>query len=433
MTRHNRTLLTGMSLAVTWMSGNAWRRPDSEVERLYDPLYYTGLAQLAESACMDFVFRPDSLFIDPSALASSVGFSGLDPTLLLTAVAMGTSKIGLLTTASTTFHSPYVIARQLQSLHHISGGRAGWNVVTALDGHENFGLPAMPGTESRYERADEFVSAVQQLWHSFPPRALLHDKEAGRYAEPSQIKAINFEGKQLACKGPLTLSGHSAGDVPLFQAGASETGKNFAAKIARGVFAATPDMNSAKALRADLRQRAEEAGRQADDIRILPGLSLFLAGSYEEALKLFRETRDNTLTHRHHQLVASSLGLEVGELLSMTVLDESVLQPVRQVRSKTHSELIRNVVKNGPVTLEALMARPEVAGSGHWIIIGTAEQAADEIETWFNSGAIDGFIALPGGSRECFERVCSELMPALQKKGLVKKQYHGSTFESHLT
>ena len=209
--------------------------------------------------------------------------------------------------------------------------------------------------------------------------------------------------------------------------------KNFAAKIARGVFAATPDMNSAKALRADLRQRAEEAGRQADDIRILPGLSLFLAGSYEEALKLFRETRDTPLPHRHHQLVASSLGLEVGELLSMTVLDESVLQPVRQVRSKTHSELIRNVVKNGPVTLEALMARPEVAGSGHWIIIGTAEQAADEIETWFNSGAIDGFIALPGGSRECFERVCSELMPALQKKGLVKKQYHGSTFESHLT
>lgn len=427
-----RTLITGMSLAVTWLSGNAWRREDSEVERLYDADYYLSLAQLAEQATFDFVFRPDSLFIDPSTLSSSVGFSGLDPTLLLTAVAMGTRQIGLLTTASTTFHSPYVIARQLQSLHHLSRGRAGWNVVTALDGHANFGLDKMPDTATRYARADEFTQAVKALWHSFPAQALRHDKAQGIYADVDKIKPIHFHGQHIHCEGPLSLAGHPAGDVPLFQAGASSTGKAFAAKIAQGIFAATPTQGDAQALREELQEKARELGRDPADIRVLPGLSLFLAKTDAQAKALFAHTRTHDQTQRHRMLIASSLGLQVEELPPHGPIDGKILRPMKAVRSRTHSELIRQLVQRESLTLDQLLERPEVAGSGHWLIVGTPETAAKEISQWYESGAIDGFIALPGGSRECFELVCRQLMPLLKTKGLVKSAYTGSTFKEHL-
>ncbi|MEP1384681.1 MAG: NtaA/DmoA family FMN-dependent monooxygenase [Paraglaciecola sp.] len=432
MNNTSKPLCVGMSLAATWLSGNAWRREDSQVERLYDAHYYIQLAQLAEKAKFDFVFRPDSLFIDPLALAHSVGFSGLDPTLLMTAVATHTQHIGLLTTASTTFHSPYVIARQLQSLHHLSNGRAGWNVVTALDGHKNFGWDNMPDVESRYGRADEFVEAVKQLWDSFPNSALLHNRHTGQFADTDKIQPIHFKGEHLCCEGPLSIAGHSAGHVPLFQAGASDIGKAFAAKIAQGVFAATPDKDTAQSLRCELQSLATQLGRSAQDIRILPGLSLFIAETRQQAFELFKNTRNSSQSARHRALIADSLGIEESALPTSGMLDKSMMKPMQKVRSQTHSKLIRKVVEAAPIAIEELMVRPEVAGSGHWLIIGTVGDAVNEISAWKEYGAIDGFIALPGGSQSCYELVCERLMPALAKKGLVRQHYDTSTLLEHL-
>ncbi|RVU82860.1 LLM class flavin-dependent oxidoreductase [Leucothrix sargassi] len=432
MAQTQRTLCVGMSLATTWLSGNAWRKENSRVEEIYNIEYYIELAQKAELAKMDFVFFPDSLFIDTNVVAHSAGFSALDPTLSLASIAQSTHSIGLLTTASTTFYEPYIVARQLQTLHHISKGRAAWNVVTALDGYANFGLSIMPDTETRYARAAEFVEAVEALWHSFPQEALVLDRNKGCYANPSLIRAADYQGQHVSSKGPLSVPAHPAGDVPLFQAGASEKGKAFAAKIAAGVFAATPDKEVAKELRTELKNRAAALGRDPNDIRLMPGLNLYLASTREDAQALYQETSTDQMRERQRRLISDSLGVDLDGLGENDVVSASMMGEMKQVRSKSHSLLVRRLVEKETMTLAELFKRPEVSASGHWQVIGTVEDAVKAIVSWAEDGAIDGFIALPGGNEACFDLICHELMPALANLGWFREEYSGSTFLSHL-
>lgn len=230
----------GMSLAPTWLSGEGWRRADSRVETLFGSDFAMDIARRAEAAHLDFVFRPDVSCVVADALESGSGFTSLDPTVLLAALTRETSRIGLVSTVSTTFFPPYLVARQLQSLNWLSQGRVGWNIVTALQGHENFGLTAMPSAEERYARAAEFTEVVQRLWRSFPQQALCIDRENGVYADPAQVQPINHQGDFLQVQGPLNLPEQGA-RIPLIQAGASDSGRDFAARVADIVFAPTPD------------------------------------------------------------------------------------------------------------------------------------------------------------------------------------------------
>lgn len=247
-----KRLHIGMSLAPTWLSGDAWRRPDSNIEGIFGSDFAVDIARRSEAAHLDFVFRPDVSSLPLDVLETGSGFASLDPTVLLAAVARETSRIGLVSTVSTTFYPPYVVARQLQSLHWISNGRAGWNIVTALQGHENFGLDAMPDAEQRYARAAEFTRLVHDLWDSFPREALLVDRESGRYADVSRVHPVDHDGEFLKVKGPLNLPAFGEARIPLVQAGASESGRDFAASVADLVFAPTPDKEAALELRRDL-------------------------------------------------------------------------------------------------------------------------------------------------------------------------------------
>ncbi|MBF2963761.1 LLM class flavin-dependent oxidoreductase, partial [Pseudomonas aeruginosa] len=240
-----KRLHIGMSLAPTWLSGDAWRRPDSNIEGIFGSDFAVDIARRSEAAHLDFVFRPDVSSLPLDVLETGSGFASLDPTVLLAAVARETSRIGLVSTVSTTFYPPYVVARQLQSLHWISNGRAGWNIVTALQGHENFGLDAMPDAEQRYARAAEFTRLVHDLWDSFPREALLVDRESGRYADVSRVHPVDHDGEFLKVKGPLNLPAFGEARIPLVQAGASESGRDFAASVADLVFAPTPDKEAA--------------------------------------------------------------------------------------------------------------------------------------------------------------------------------------------
>lgn len=282
-----KRLHIGMSLAPTWLSGDAWRRPDSNIEGIFGSDFAVDIARRSEAAHLDFVFRPDVSSLPLDVLETGSGFASLDPTVLLAAVARETSRIGLVSTVSTTFYPPYVVARQLQSLHWISNGRAGWNIVTALQGHENFGLDAMPDAEQRYARAAEFTRLVHDLWDSFPREALLVDRESGRYADVSRVRPVDHDGEFLKVKGPLNLPAFGEARIPLVQAGASESGRDFAASVADLVFAPTPDKEAALELRRDLSRRAERHGRSPRDVRLLPGFSLYLAESREEAREIF--------------------------------------------------------------------------------------------------------------------------------------------------
>lgn len=425
-------LHVGMSLAPTWLSGEAWRRADSGIDGLFSSDYFVDLAKRAEAAHVDFVFRPDTLFLRMEGPESGGGFASLDPTLLLAAIARETSHVGLLSTVSTTFLPPYVVARQLQSLNWLSNGRAGWNIVTALDGHENFGLKQMPSPQERYERAAEFTEVVKALWASFPHEALMLDRDSGRFADPALVHPVSHEGRHFSVKGPLNLPAH-ASRIPLVQAGASPEGRDFASLVADAVFASTPDMQAAIELRADLRRRAQEHGRNPDGVKLMPGLSLYLADTASEAMELFAETHARANRARIFTSIRDMTGLDLsGWPLTRVVTASDLPPPLEAPRSRTHANLLRRLIEREALTVQDLLRRPEVMGSGHWQIIGSVDDAVATIRHWTHAGAIDGFVAVPGGSVASMRLVLEQLLPALADVGLFRSAYSGSTFAEHL-
>lgn len=425
----DRDLFIGFSLTATW---NRKGEPEGAAE--FSPEedgsdFYVGIAKRAEQAQLDFVFKPDTLFYNPGMArgAPARGPFGIDPTIMLTAIARETRKIGLVTTASTTFNPPYVIARQLQSLHWISQGRAGWNIVTSIEGAGNFGNAPMPSSEERYRKAAEFTDLVRALWDSHPGAASGDDGPA------RAPKPVNHVGEFFHVDGPLNVPAHPAGPMPLFQAGASDVGREFAASVADAIFAATPDAAAGIELCADLRRRAEGRGRPADAVRVLPGLHFFLGRTREEAQALHRETHAHIGLEQRLSSLHSAVGLDLTGVPPDTKVTPDMLPASDQpVRSRTHADLLRTYIAREEPTVSELLERPEVIASAHWVSVGTVEDVVDDIITWHDAKAMDGFIALPGGNFRCVEMFFDELMPMLVEKGRFRKAYTGSTLKEHL-
>ncbi|OYR18178.1 NtaA/DmoA family FMN-dependent monooxygenase [Brucella thiophenivorans] len=428
-----KKLHIGMSLAPTWLSNDGWRHENSDIEGVFGSDFYVDIAQRAEAAKLDFVFRPDNLFLNSQIMETTPGFASLDATVLMAALARETSKIGLLTTVSTTFMTPYVVARQVLSLHHLSKGRAGLNIVTALDGNVNFGLDEMPTSDERYARAAEFTQVVEALWRSFPVSAFKRDRMSGHYADTSNIKPIDHEGTFFKVKGPLNIPSIDEVPIPLFQAGASPVGRNFAASVANGIFSATPDIDAAISLRNDLRSLAERHGRKADDVRLLPGLSLYLAPTREEARELFSYTHARGDRARKITYIRDMTGLDLTDWPEDRLIRPSDLPPPpEKTRSKTHAGLLQRLLLKETLYINDLLRRPEVISAAHWQVIGTVDDAVEEIQKWSDVRAIDGFITAPGGSTSSMHLALDELMPRLSEAGLLRSEYTGDTFAHHL-
>lgn len=388
------------------------------------------LALQAEEAKLDFVFKADYLVAHPDLIARNKGNVMLDPTLLFTAIAYATEKIGVVTTASTSFYPPYILGRQLQSLNWISNGRVGWNIVTSIDGAENFGETGMPPSEERYAKAAECTELVRKLWRSHPYEVLKVDNtEVIR----EMVKPIEHSGEYFEVKGPLNIPQHISGEMPLFQAGASEAGRNFAASVADAIFAAMPDIESGIELRQNLRRRAEKHGRKQDDVRVLPGLYFFIGDTYEEALEMHRQAHQHLTMEKRLALLEMVLGLDARGIPLESKIKEDMLPSREQtVRSKTHAELLRNfIIKNEP-TVEQILERQEVVGSAHWVAIGTPQDVFQQIMERFEAGALDGFIAIPGGPQKSLDLFFSEVIPLFVKAGVFREEYTGSTLREHL-
>jgi alkanesulfonate monooxygenase SsuD/methylene tetrahydromethanopterin reductase-like flavin-dependent oxidoreductase (luciferase family) len=335
----------GFALSPTWLRGNAWRRADSDVEQMFSLGSYSAIARAAESAGVDFLFAPDAGYLDTRGIGAAPGFSTLDSHTLVSALATVTERVQLVPTVQTAFASPYTTARQLQSLHQLSGGRAGWNAVTALGGHENFGLTELPESPARYAKAAEFVRVVHELWKSYPAEALVMNRETGLFADELAVQRIDFDGDYFRVQGPISTPAHPGRRPPLFQAGASRAGIEFAGATADAVFGCASHPEQAETQRSALRDAAVRSGRKPDDVNFFPGLNFVLAESRQEA--------------------------------------------------------------------EELMGSPRAVGPQHWTVIGTPEEAVRSIHQWRDAGAIDGFIALPGGSRASMQLFFDEVMPAL--------------------
>ncbi|CAM5767450.1 NtaA/DmoA family FMN-dependent monooxygenase [Bosea minatitlanensis] len=415
-----RQLHIGLSLSPTWLKGRPADHPEGGSGE--DPTaFYLALTRMAERAKLDFVFKADYLVMYPGMGGGAVG---LDPTLMMAAIARGTDRIGLVTTVSTSFNPPFVVARQIQSLHWISRGRAGLNIVTSIEGAENFGDEPMPPPETRYRKAAEFTDVMRRLWRSYPHEAL---------SGAATAAAIDHRGSFFSVRGPLNIPAHPAGQPPLFQAGASEIGRDFSSSIADATFAAAPDREAAVELRGDLRRRAQGHGRSADSVRVLPGLYFFLAATREEAWALHARAHAHLTPEQRRKSVKTVLGLDLGDLAPTARVTAAMLPPRdAPVRSRTHAELLRRFVEAKEPTVTELLARPEVVGSAHWVSVGTVDDVLADIVDWFEAGALDGFIALPGGSLESLRLFLDELVPALVRRGLFRAEYQGTTLREHL-
>lgn len=408
--------------------GASWRHPSSAVERLGDITYYEELAQIAERGCLDAVFFADGHSVrDPAA--GSGWF--LEPLTTLSAMARATTRIGLVTTISTTFYTPFHAARMLASLDHLSGGRAGWNVVTSMFDAEarNHGLEQMPSHAERYSRAAEFVDTALALWDSWEPDALVLDR-AGMYADPAKVHPIRHRGEHFLVDGPLTVPRSPQGRPVLFQAGASIQGRDLAAGYAEGIYSVAYDLESAKAYYEDVKRRIRVRGRNADAVAVMPGLVTYIGSTSEEAHR--KKAELDALLPTEQSL--ARLSTFVQQDCSQWALDEPVptLAPLSEFTGPQgrYGTILRIIEKDGPTVRELLGTL--AAGGGHCTMIGTPESIADEIERWFRCGGADGFNLMvplyPSGLVEFVE----EVIPLLQKRGVFRSRYETQTLRDHL-
>lgn len=410
----SRTLLTGFTLAPTWLRGWGWRHPDSRVEEMFVGGPIVEAVVRAERAGFDFAFRPDAQEIDPARIRDDAGQLGLDPLIQLAALAVQTHRIQLVATLSATFADPFTVARQLVSLEHLAGPRIGWNLVTSLGGDRNHATPRPETSAGRWRRAAEFVEVVEGLRAGFPPDAVIHDRASGRFTDPERLRRLDHEGESFRVEGPLTTPSGSGGRLPMLQAGGSEAGRQFAARHADAVFTAAPQEESAAELRRDLIVRARELGRVP--AAVVPGLSLFLGATSDEAWAAFRAAQSPATLARRRDAVAAAMHADLSDLS----VDDSV--PRARLRTPdtpldARAERLRAVAARG--TLGALLESPDAVADLHWTVIGTVDDAADAISVRFEHASLDGFIAFPGGSWNSVELACDALVPELRRRGHV--------------
>lgn len=406
----------------------AWRHPDSAVEELGDIAYYERLAQTAERGLFDAVFFADGHSAGSPAAGPRWFF---EPLTALAAMARNTSRIGLISTVSTTFYTPYHAARMLASLDHISGGRIGWNVVTSMFDAEarNHSMDAMPPSVERYARAAEFIDVALALWDSWADDAMIADR-AGLFADPDRLSAVNHVGEHFNVAGPLNVPRGPQGRPVLFQAGASESGRQLAARHAEGIYAVAYDLVSGQDYYSDLKRRIAAEGRDPGRVAIMPGLVTFLGSTESEAKA--KQAEVDALLPTEQSL--AQLGMFIGQDCSDWDLDAPVpaFPPASEFTGPQgrYATILRFVEAERP-TVRQLLGRL-AAGGGHCTMVGIPEQVADSIERWFVSGAADGFNLMPPMLPDSLEEFVDRVVPVLQRRGLYRTAYAGSTLRDHL-
>ncbi|MEU4026264.1 LLM class flavin-dependent oxidoreductase [Streptomyces anulatus] len=408
----------------------SWRLPESPAEADSDIAHYKNLARIAERGRLDSLFLADSpvLMGDPGRRPAAK----LEPTVLLTALAGATEHIGLIATASTSYNEPYNLARRFASLDHVSGGRAGWNIVTTAgaDAARNFGLDDTPLHHERYRRAAEFVEVSTKLWDSWADDAVVADKENGVHALAERVRAIDHRGEFFRVDGPLNVQRPPQGYPLLVQAGSSEDGKDFAARYAEAVFTAQQTLQEGIAFYRDVKARAAALGRNPDAIKILPGIVPVIGDTEAEAHELDAELDRLIVPEYAKRQLALRLRIAPDDLDLDAELPDDIPTEDEIEGAKSRYTLIVELARREHLTVRQLIGRLG-GGRGHRTFPGTAEQVADTIEHWYDSGAADGFNIMPAVLPSGLEVFVDRVVPILQERGLFRTEYTGSTLREH--
>ncbi|KPY64870.1 Xenobiotic compound monooxygenase, DszA family [Pseudomonas syringae pv. spinaceae] len=427
-----RQMKLGAFLMATGHHVAAWRHPDVPADAGLDFKHYRHLAQVAEAAKFDTLFVADSVAAATGDIASRMARSDhFEPLTLLSALSAVTDHIGLIATATTTYNEPYHVARKFASLDHLSGSRAGWNLVTsdAAAEAQNFGRAEHVGHAERYSRAREFHQVVTGLWDSWTDDAFTRDKASGQYYDPANVHVLDHVGEHFSVKGPLNVARSPQGQPVVVQAGSSEVGRDLAAQTAEVVFTAQTSLASAQAFYADIKGRLSAYGRDADSLKVMPGVFIVVAETEALAKQKFESFQDLV----EPQVGVALLGRMLGNFdLSGYPLDGPLPElPLTDSGQRSRQKLLTELADQENLTL-AQLGRRISGGRGHYSLIGTPAQIADELQIWFEQGAADGFNVLvphlPGG----LEDVAQLLVPELQRRGLFRTEYEGTTLRENL-
>lgn len=437
--KKDRKLVLGAFLFTPGNHLTGWRHPRADPATDQDFQRYVELVKIAERGKFDTVFFQDTAAVAGSAdeenFLSGKGASYgrvayLSPATLIAGLAAVTSHIGLVATATTTYNEPYNIARHFATVDLISGGRAGWNLVTSQveDEAGNFGLDAHVAHADRYERAEEFYDVVAGLWRSWAPGAFLRDKSTGQYFDPGKLSFLNHRGKYFRVRGPLNVGPSPQGRPIVSQAGSSDAGRNLAARSADMIFTAHISLDDAKAFRKDIFERARRHGRGEDDIKILPGILPVIGRTRAEATALFNELQDllpEDAGVRGLQRLAGDVDLSLYPL-------DGPLPPLGVTNSALgRQKLLVDLAASGNLTLREA-ARYFATAGGHYVVVGTAEDVADTMEEWFLSGGADGFNVMFPYFPEPLDTFVRDVVPILQDRGLFRTDYEYATLRENL-
>lgn len=432
-----------MTLVAFMQAGNAsvyagsWRHPATEHGYL-DAGYYAKIGRQLEEGCFDLMFFDDRLAM-PGIYGGSVDEAvrygarpvKLDLSLILGVLAQTTSRIGLGATYSTTYYAPFHVARTFATLDHLSRGRAAWNVVTSVNDSEaqNFGVQSHLGHTERYDRADEFLEVVTGLWDTWEDDAVVHDRRTGTYADPTKIHELDHSGRYFTARGPLTVPRTPQGWPVIIQAGSSGRGREFASRWAELIFTGDPGLDVALQHYADQKQRIADAGRDPAAVRICP-MAYAVVGESESHAK---EREEMLLSELVHPMASLTL---LSELMNYDFARHDLDDPITDELLESATG-IRGLVENlrahigGTVRVRDLAAHRATLLQGPRFV-GTGAQVADQMAEWFLSGACDGFVLAATHLPGAFEDVVRMVVPELQRRGLFRTAYDGTTLRDHL-
>jgi len=411
-----------------------WRHPDAYADGGLNFKRWVEFAHIMERGRLDMLFIADTIGVPGADSMETLSYQSLvdkfEPMTTLAALSSVTTHIGLVATCATTYNEPYNVARTLASIDHLSGGRAGWNLVTGgiREDAFNFSLDTHVAHADRYDRAEEFVDVCHGLWDSFEDDAIIRDKASGRYVIPEKLHYLNHKGKHFSVKGPLSVARSPQGRPVIIQAGASEPAMQLSARIADVVFASQSSLEGAKAFYANVKGRLAKFGRSPDELKIMPGVATFVGRTAAEAEDKYEE-----LQALIQPAVAMSLLRErIGDIdLSGYPLDGPFPElEGNSARMSTPPALVRLARKEN-LTLRQVAMRMASARS-HWMLKGTAQQIADELEHWFVSEGADGFNLLPQIMPGSLNDFVDLVIPELQRRGLFRTEYEGRTLRENL-
>jgi alkanesulfonate monooxygenase len=428
-----RTLKLGVSIYPVGYHVAGWRYPGSQVDGGINLRHHVELARMAERGCLDFLFLADAAVLwheSLEAVAQTAWSTRFEPLTLLSALAMATERIGLVATVSTTYHEPYTVARMFASLDHLSGGRAGWNLVTSANPAEarNFGRTEHPAHAARYQRAREFARIVTGLWDGWDDDCFVMDQRSGVYFDPAKVRRLDHRGSYFSVAGPLNLPRPPQGHPVMVQAGLSDDGRELAAETAEVLFTAQSDLGDAQAFYSDVKGRMARYGRAPEQLSIMPGVIPLVGRTRQEA----QDQRDrlDALLEPVSGLAFLS-GLIGSEDLSHYPLDGPLPDLPPTEGPKGRQRLLAEVARRERLSIRELAQRVALT-SGHRLVIGTPADVADQLEEWVSAGGCDGYNVAPAHLPGGFDDFVTLVVPELQRRGLLRTQYEGVTLRDHL-